>query len=130
MKDVLCNISVCTFCECYGNGPIHQPTIFDLYINAVVSMNEQKNIYAVVKLTVLYMATLHVQFRPFFSGPFQNPKSRSREIGRLNCRNALKLDRHIDSSAVEVPVKFQSDRTILNKMSRLRDFTSMSRPDD
>ena len=27
---------------------------------------------------------------------------------------ALKFDRHIDSTAAEVPVKFQSDRTILN----------------
>ena len=29
-------------------------------------------------------------------------------------RVALKFDRHIGSTAVEVPVKFQSDRTILN----------------
>ena len=41
-------------------------------------------------------------------------KSRSREIGRLNYRIAMKFDRHISSSAAEVPVKFQSDRTILN----------------
>ena len=41
-------------------------------------------------------------------------KSRSHEIGTLNCRIALKFDRHIGSTAAEVPVKFQSDRTILN----------------
>ena len=41
-------------------------------------------------------------------------KSRSHEIGTLNCRIALKFDRHIGSNAAEVPVKFQSDRTILN----------------
>ena len=32
----------------------------------------------------------------------------------LNCRIALEIDRHIGSTAAEVPVKFQSDRTILN----------------
>ena len=36
------------------------------------------------------------------------------EIGTLNCRIALKFDRHIGSTAAEVPVKFQSDRAILN----------------
>ena len=41
-------------------------------------------------------------------------KSRSREIGTLNCCIALKFDRHIGSTAAKVPVKFQSDRTILN----------------
>ena len=41
-------------------------------------------------------------------------KTRSHEIGTLNCRLALKFDRHIGSTAAEVPVKFQSDRTILN----------------
>ena len=55
--------------------------------------------------------------------PFQYPKrrlsedlvkSRSHEIGTLNYRIALKFDRHIGSIAAEVPVKFQSDRTILN----------------
>ena len=34
--------------------------------------------------------------------------------GTLNCRIALKFDRHIGSTAAEVPFKFQSDRTILN----------------
>ena len=41
-------------------------------------------------------------------------KSRSREISNLNYRIALKFDRHVGSSAAEVPVKFLSDRTILN----------------
>ena len=41
-------------------------------------------------------------------------KSRSHEIGTLNCRIALKFDRHIGSTAAEVPVKFQNDRTNLN----------------
>ena len=41
-------------------------------------------------------------------------KSRSHEIGTLNCRIALKFDRHIGSNVAAVPVKFQSDRTILN----------------
>ena len=41
-------------------------------------------------------------------------KSRSHEIGTLNSRIALKFDRHIGSTAAEVPVEFQSDRTILN----------------
>ena len=39
---------------------------------------------------------------------------RSHEIGTLNCRIALKFDRHIGSTTAEVSVKFQSDRTILN----------------
>ena len=41
-------------------------------------------------------------------------KSRSSEIGGLNCRIALKFDRHFGSCTAEVPVKFQSNRTILN----------------
>ena len=41
-------------------------------------------------------------------------KSRSHEIGTLNCRIALKFDKHIGNTAAEVPVKFQSDQTILN----------------
>ena len=41
-------------------------------------------------------------------------KSRSHEIGTLNCHITLKFDRHIGSTAAEVPVKFQGDRTILN----------------
>ena len=52
---------------------------------------------------------------PDFRAPSQDlVKSRSHEIGTLNCRIALKFDRHIGSTAAEVPVKFQSDRTILN----------------
>ena len=53
-------------------------------------------------------------------GPFQYPirrvlvKSREVSIGILNYRIALKFGRHIDSSAVDEPVKFQSDRTIFN----------------
>ena len=34
----------------------------------------------------------------------------SREIGSLNDRIALKFDKHIGSCAVDMPVKFQSDR--------------------
>ena len=41
-------------------------------------------------------------------------KSRSREIGSLNYRLALEFDGRIGSSAADVPVKFQSDRTILS----------------
>ena len=41
-------------------------------------------------------------------------RSRSHEIGTLNCRIALTFDRHTGSTAAEVPVKFQSERTILN----------------
>ena len=41
-------------------------------------------------------------------------KSRSHENGILNCRIALKFDRHIGSTTAEVPVKFQSDRKILH----------------
>ena len=40
-------------------------------------------------------------------------KSRSREIGNLNCRIALKFDRLIGGSAAEVTVQFQSDWTIV-----------------
>ena len=40
---------------------------------------------------------------------------RSRKVfGTLNCCIALKFGSHIGSNAAEVPVKFQSDRTILN----------------
>ena len=35
--------------------------------------------------------------------------SRSREIGCYNDRIVLEFDRHLDSAAAEVPVKFQSD---------------------
>ena len=35
------------------------------------------------------------------------------KIGSLNYRVTLKFDRHVSSIAAEVPVKFQSDRTIL-----------------
>ena len=41
-------------------------------------------------------------------------KSQSREIGSLNDRIALKFDRHIGSTAAEVPLKFQSNLTIMN----------------
>ena len=41
-------------------------------------------------------------------------KYRSREIGSLNYHIALEFDRHVGSTAAEVPVKFQGDRTILN----------------
>ena len=51
-------------------------------------------------------------------------KSRSRKIGSLNYHIALKFDRHIDSDAAEVPVKFQSNRTMLNtNLMALRDLT-------
>ena len=46
--------------------------------------------------------------------PYDLVKSRSYETGTLNCRIALKFDRHIGSTAAEVPAKFWSDRTILN----------------
>ena len=54
--------------------------------------------------------------------PFQYPirrlavKSRevSKPIGNLDYRIAMKFDRHIGSNAAEVPVKFQSDQTIIN----------------
>ena len=41
-------------------------------------------------------------------------KSRSHEIGSLNYRIVLKFDKHISSTAADVPVKFQSDCTVLN----------------
>ena len=41
-------------------------------------------------------------------------KYRSREIGGLDYRIALKFDSHVGSSAADMPVKFQSDRTSLN----------------
>ena len=37
-------------------------------------------------------------------------KSRSRGIGCYNDRIALKFDRHFDSAAAELPVKFQGGR--------------------
>ena len=47
--------------------------------------------------------------------PSQDPaKSQSHETGILNCCITLKPDRHISSTAAEVPVKSQSDRTIPN----------------
>ena len=42
-------------------------------------------------------------------------KSWNREIGDLSYHIALKFDRHIGSSAAEVPVKCQSCQTFLNK---------------
>ena len=41
-------------------------------------------------------------------------RTRSHEIDTLNFRIALKFDRHIGSTAAEVPVKFESDTTIPN----------------
>ena len=48
------------------------------------------------------------------------------KLGSLNYRIALKFDRHVRSTVAKVPVKFQSDRTILNTnlaASRLWDLT-------
>ena len=39
---------------------------------------------------------------------------KSREIGSLNYHIALKFDWHLGSSAAEVPVKSQSDWTVIN----------------
>ena len=50
--------------------------------------------------------------------------ARSREIGCYKDRIALKFNRHLGSSAAELPVKFQSDGTSLNRnlaASRLRE---------
>ena len=41
-------------------------------------------------------------------------KSRSREIGCYNDRIALKFDRHLGSTAADLPVNFQSDMKSLN----------------
>ena len=41
-------------------------------------------------------------------------KSRSHEIGYYNDRIALTRDRLLDSAALEVPVKFQSDLQNIN----------------
>ena len=41
-------------------------------------------------------------------------KPRCRKIGSLIYCITLKSDRHIDSNAADVPIKFQSNRTILN----------------
>ena len=49
-------------------------------------------------------------------------KSRSRETDSLNCRITLKFDRHIGSTAADVPVKCQGDRIIVNtNLETLRD---------
>ena len=42
------------------------------------------------------------------------PNKRLNKIVSLNYSIALQFDRHIGSTAAEMPVKFQSDRTILN----------------
>ena len=60
---------------------------------------------------VMQGASLNIRKDVF---PSDLVKSRSHEIGTLNCRIALKFDWHVGSSAAEVPVKFHSDRTILN----------------
>ena len=41
-------------------------------------------------------------------------KYQKHEIGSLNYRIALRFDRHLGSTAAEVPAKFQLDRTIVN----------------
>ena len=41
-------------------------------------------------------------------------KTRSREVGCYNDRVALKSDRHLGVNAIEMPVKFLSDRNSLN----------------
>ena len=41
-------------------------------------------------------------------------KSLSREIGSLNYRIVLKIDKHLGSTAADLPVIILSDRTILN----------------
>ena len=50
-------------------------------------------------------------------------------MGTLNCRIALKFDRDIGSTAAEVPVKFQSDRTILNTNLAVSRLYEISRKD-
>ena len=55
----------------------------------------------------VYMGTSRVMLQ--FSTKPNLVKSRSREIGCCNGRIALKFDRHLGSSAAEVPVIFQSD---------------------
>ena len=45
-----------------------------------------------------------IMLRHFHNFPYYS-------CGTLNCRIALKFDRHIGSTAAEVPVKFHSDRT-------------------
>ena len=57
--------------------------------------------------SLTYWAPSHYPKRCLF---VSSRKVSSHEIGTLNCRIALKFD----STAAEVPVKFQSDRTILN----------------
>ena len=49
--------------------------------------------------------------------------SRSREIRVSAFPFALKSDRHISSSAAEMAVKLQSDKSLQHPISRLRDFT-------
>ena len=64
----------------------------------------------------VYENCVYVIIRKWHHSKFETDpvKSRSREIGGLNFHIALKFDRHIGSNAAEVPVKFQSDRAILN----------------
>ena len=53
-------------------------------------------------------------------------KSPSREIGCYNDRIALEFDRHLDSAAFEVPVKFQIDWKSINsnlEASRLHEIS-------
>ena len=50
-------------------------------------------------------------------------KSRSRDIRVQTFRIALKFDRHLGSTAVETPVKFQSDTVVLIPNLGLRVFT-------
>ena len=58
-------------------------------------------------------------------------KSRSREIGCYNDRIALKFDRHLNSVAAELPVKFQGDwKSIIPNLaaSKLREILVNKRP--
>ena len=69
-------------------------------------------------------ALVQIMTRPLFQYPITRllAKSRSREIFMQNCTTLLKFDRHLGSSAADVPAKFQSDVMTTNRAATRRNF--------
>ena len=89
---------------------------FQIYWKLVTRVNLNVHLGSIAVLSVLVWCSLQFSLP---RAPSQYPKRRlsvrSRKVSKpRDCRIALKFDRHIGSNAAEVPVKFQSDRTILN----------------
>ena len=68
-----------------------------------------------IQATFLQLLHMEIPIKAILPLAWEPPKIYvSREIGCYNDSIALKFDRHLGSTAAEVPVKFQSDWKCLN----------------